>query len=291
MTETVIDVRTVRQQQRATWDHVSAGWQRWQPEFERGAAAVTARLLALAGIEPGQSVLDIGSGIGEPALPAARTVGDQGRVVGIDLSAVMIGAARAAATAAALDNVEFLIGDLETAQLPPRSFDAALSRWALMFAADRVALLRTIAALLKPGGVLAAAVWGPPEQVPMLSLAFRAVSAYLELPPPPPGPGPFSMSDPHVLQEELDQAGFPEVEIIDLEVGFGFDSVEDFVRFSRDVLPPGMKQLIGQRCGSLEDAGVWQAVRSAARQYQRADATVSLPSLSRCVRAVAGGRP
>ncbi|HEV2887545.1 MAG TPA: class I SAM-dependent methyltransferase [Jatrophihabitans sp.] len=287
MTGTVIDVRAVRDQQRAVWDHVSQGWRRWQPDFERGAASVTARLLALAGIGPGLSVLDIGSGIGEPALSAARAVGPTGKVTGIDLSAGMIAAARDAA--AELANVEFLVGDLETAQLAAGSFDAALSRWALMFAADRSELLRAAAAVLKPGGVLAAAVWGQPQDVPIISLGFRVISEQLGLPAPPPGPGPFSMSDPQALRADFEQAGFAEVEVSDVVAGFRFDSVEDFARFSRDVLPPGMKQRILEQRGSIEDAGVWNAVAAAAREYQRADGTVSLPSLSRCVRAVAGG--
>jgi ubiquinone/menaquinone biosynthesis C-methylase UbiE len=292
VTATVIDAAAFQDQQRAVWDHVSQGWQRWQPAFERGAASVTARLLELAGIGAGQSVLDIGSGIGEPALSAARAVGAAGRVVGVDLSPAMIAIARSAAAQAVparLSNVEFVAGALEHARLPGRSFDAALSRWGLMFAADRLELLRVTAGLLTPGGVLAAAVWGQPQDVPIISLAFRVISRQLGLPPAPPGPGPFSMADPQALQAELEHAGFTEVEITELVVPFGFDSVEDFLGFSRDVLPPGIKQQLRQRCGSVEDAEVWRAFATAAREFQTAGAAVSLPSVSWCVRALAGG--
>jgi SAM-dependent methyltransferase len=281
------DAVAVRDDQQLIWDHVSPGWQRWQPEFEQGARVATAKLLDLAGIVPGQTVLDIGSGIGEPALSAARLVGPAGKVVGVDLSSVMIAAARHASVG--LDNVEFIVGDLETAVLPRKSFDVALSRWALMFAADRVDLLRLTADLLKPGGVLAAALWGKPWDVPMISLAFRVISGHLGLSPPPPGPGPFSMSDPDAVRTELDDAGFNAVEIHEVTIPFRFDSVGDFARFSRDVLPPRLKQLLQERCGSVDDAAVWAAFATAARDYQTADGTVSLPSVSLCLRAVARG--
>lgn len=302
MTATVMDARAHRDQQRAVWDHVSQGWLRWQSEFERGASTVTARLLDLAGVTAGHSVLDIGSGIGEPALSAARVAGPAGRIVGVDLSPAMVAAARGAASRLATappgdvearhagsGDVEFLVGDLESAQLAPRSFDVALSRWGLMFAADRLELLRVTAGLLRPGGVLAAATWGRPQDVPIISLAFRVISHHLGLPPPPPGPGPFSMSDPQAVRAELEQAGFTDVEVTELVVPFRFDSVEDFLGFSRDVLPPGIKQRLEQQCGSVDDAGVWNAFATAAREFRTAQGTVSLPSVSLCVRAVAGG--
>jgi SAM-dependent methyltransferase len=228
-------------------------------------------------------VLDAGCGTGlcGPLLrPLAR------RLVGVDLSPAMVGAARAAASCAA--NVDFVEGAVETAALPPGWFDAALSRWGVTFAADRVELLRTAAGLLKPGGVLAAAVWAEPQGVPMISLGFRAIATHLELAPPPPGPGPFTMADPAAAVAELEQAGFGAVEVSEHIVPFRFDSVTEFARFSRDVLPPGMKRLLEERCGSVDDAGVWAAFDDAAREYQTSDGAVSLPSACLCIRAIAG---
>lgn len=282
-----VDAVAVRAEQRRVWDDVSVGWQRWQPTFERAARIVTARLVELAEIGPADVVLDVGSGIGEPALTAARTVGSKGRVAGVDLSPRMVAAASRAA--AALDNVEFHVGAVEHVRLPAGSFDAALSRWALPFAADRIELLRTVSGLLRPGGILAAAVWSVPEDVPVISLAFRALSGYLELPPPPPGPGPFTMSDPDALRGELVEAGFEGVEIETLVVPFRFDSTHDFASFSRDVLPPGMKQLLRERCGSVDAAGAWEAFARAVGPYRTAGGAVSVPSVTLCVRAVAGG--
>lgn len=280
------DAVAVRERQRATWDGVAPGWRRWGPEFERGAATVTARLLELGGVSAGSRVLDVGSGTGEPALSAARVAGPSGRVVGVDLSPEMVSAARAAAHG--LDNVELLAGDVETAPLPPASFDVALSRWSLMFAADRVELLRAIAAALVPGGVLAAAVWAGPERVPMISLGFRVVSGHLDLAPPPPGPGPFTMADPAAVADELAEAGFGAIDVREQTVPFRLDSVDAFARFTRDVLPPAMRRVTEERCGSVDDAAVWRAFAEAARAYEAPGGEVRLPSACLCIRAVAG---
>jgi len=282
----VIDATAVRDQQRFVWDHVSAGWWRWRRLFESAAGTVTARLIELAAIGPGDVVLDIGSGVGEPAISVTRAAGPTGRVVGVDLSPAMVAGARRAA--AGLPTVEFVTGDLETATLPVEVFDTAVSRWGLMFAADRVDLLRAVARRLRPGGVLAAAVWGPPPEVPAISLAFRAIGEHLALPPPPPGPGPFTMSDPDAATAELRHAGFDDVTVDDVVVPFRFESQDDFVRFSRDVLPPGMNQRIEADCGSVDDAGVWRAVADAADRFADGDGGVHLPSQALCLRGTAG---
>jgi cystathionine gamma-lyase len=289
MVAPALDVRAIREQQRTIWDDVSAGWSRWRPQFERGGAAVTARLLELGGVASGMSVLDVGSGVGEPALTAARAVGPTGRVVGVDISPSMVEAARAAAGAAGeVDNVEFVVGAVERTPLRARSFDVALSRFGLMFAADRRELLGKVARVLRPRGVLAAAVWCEPERVPMISLAFRVISRELELDPPLPGPGPFAMADAAAVAAELEEAGFGNVEVEELVVPFEFDGVDDFARFSRDVLPPRMKQLLEERCGSVDDRELWDVFAAAARAYEMPDETVMLPSACLCIRAVAG---
>jgi SAM-dependent methyltransferase len=271
-----LETLSVRDQQRRTWDSVCPGWQRWHDQFERGAGPVTTRLLKLGGVAGGQTVLDVGSGVGEPALTAARVAR---RVVGVDVSPAMIVAARAAASG--LENVEFVLGDAERVPLPADAFDVVLSRWGLMFAVQRGALLARLVEVLRPGGRLAAAVWGQPQDVPMISLAFRVIARELELEPPPPGPGPFTMCDPATVREELADAGFTDVRIQAGVAPFWFGSIADFARFARDVLPGGMKRLIAEHRGSVMDPALWRAFAAEARAYERADGTVSLPS--RCL--------
>jgi SAM-dependent methyltransferase len=282
--EVVPDPVITRKDQRAIWDAVSPGWQRWSAAFERSAAPVTARLLELAGVRAGQSVLDIGTGLGEPALTAAAQVGAAGSVLGIDLSPVMVAAARA--RTAPDVRADFAVGDVETMALPPRSFDVVLSRWALGFAADRVATLRAAARLLRPSGVFAAAVWARPELVPLISLAFAVITEQFSLDRPPPGPGPFTMADPARTQAELTAAGFTDVTVTEIAVTFDLDSVPAFAEFARDILPPGMVRLLAARSPAERDA-VWAAFAAAAARFRTPDGRVEVPAATWCVRAVA----
>lgn len=116
--------------------------------------AHTERLFREAGIGPGQRVLDLGSGVGDVALIAARLVGPSGEVVGIERDARSIVRASARMAEAGLRNVSFTQSDV--AQIPGnRLFDAAVGRYILFFLADPVEMLRSVTRLLRPAGVLA----------------------------------------------------------------------------------------------------------------------------------------
>lgn len=287
MTAPRIDPAKFKEQQRENWDAISSGWAAILDTFERGGAPVTRRLLELGGVRPGQSVLDVGTGLGEPALTAAEVVGTSGRVVGVDLSPAMLKIAERRADGA--DNVTFVTGDAESIDLPAASFDVVLSRWGLMFAFDRIAMFRGLARLLRPGGVLAAAVWGPPESVPMMALGYTVISRRLELPPPPPGgPGPFSMSDPSQLAGELTTAGFTDVSVTEFVAPFRLDTEQDYIDLNRTTAPPGLLAMVRDRFGSVDDPGTWQAIGEAVAEYRSGDG-LSLPSTALCLRAVVSG--
>lgn len=284
MPPTTIDTDAVRREQTAVWDAVSAGWARWRDPFEDAAEVVSRRLVRLAGLRAGQVVLDFGTGLGEPARTAAQAVGPAGHVRAVDLSAAMIDAARSSNTAG---HVRFAVGDVEVIEPPPGGYDAVLSRWALMFAGDRAATLGALAGALRPGGVFAAAVWGPPAAVPMIALGFGAISRNLRLDPPPPGgPGPFSMADPVALAAEVAAAGLAEVSVQEQVVAFVLGSPQEFARFTADVLPPRMRATVDARCAPERRPALWAAVAAAAEPYLRPDGTVHLPSTALCVRAV-----
>ena len=87
-------------------------------------------------MQSGSRVLDVAAGYGEPALTAARYVGPEGRVVATDISAEMLAFGRERATAAGLGNVEFMESDASSLDLPRASFDAAVSRWGIIFEPD-----------------------------------------------------------------------------------------------------------------------------------------------------------
>lgn len=153
----------------------AAGWSKWWGTFERGAQKLSDRMVELADVRPGSRVLDVATGIGEPAVTAARRAGPSGSVVGIDLAPGMLAIARQRAETAGLANTEFLEMDAEAPALPENSFDAILCRWGLMFFTDLEASLARLRRLLAPGGRLVGAVWGDPSRVPLISIRAQVV--------------------------------------------------------------------------------------------------------------------
>ncbi|SBT43070.1 Methyltransferase domain-containing protein [Micromonospora auratinigra] len=287
----VPDRASVLDQQRQTWDSVSEGWQVWRETFERGGAAVTRALLDLSAPRPGERVLDVGSGCGEPALSAAHAVGADGRVLGIDISPAMTEIARR--RAADLPQARFEVGDLVDLDLPEHSFDVVLSRWALMFLPERAAALRALHAVLVPGGRLAAAVWGPAGEAPVVGLPFRAIMPRVQgptppPPPPPDAPGPYAMADPERCHAELTAAGFVDVRVERVRAPFWVESPEVFTAYTRALLPEQVTAMLREWLGSADDPGLWADVAALAEEYRAADGTVQLPSTVLLLSGVAG---
>jgi SAM-dependent methyltransferase len=114
----------------------------------------TERLFRRAGIGPGQRVLELGSGVGDVALIVGRLVGPTGEVVGVDREARSLARASARMRELGLSWVRFVQKDV--VELPAHElFDAAVGRYILMYVKDPAAILREVARLVRPGGVIA----------------------------------------------------------------------------------------------------------------------------------------
>jgi ubiquinone/menaquinone biosynthesis C-methylase UbiE len=110
---------------------------------------------AVADLQPGEVVLDLGSGAGGDVLLSARRVAPGGRAIGLDMTPEMLELARAHAEAAGVTNVEFLQGYLEDIPLPAGSVDVVISNCVINLAADKALVLAEAARVLRPGGRLA----------------------------------------------------------------------------------------------------------------------------------------
>jgi SAM-dependent methyltransferase len=283
MSKTPIDPNQWKARQRQEWDTVSFGWRTWWETFERSAQTLSDHLIALAQIEPGQRVLDIATGIGEPAVTAARRVGPGGQVVAIDQSPQMLAIARERVAALGLQNVEFRELDAERLDLLEGSFDAALCRWGLMLLPQLVPALDGVRQRLLPGGRFVASVWPAPARVPVLSLPRDIIIQYIEVPSPPPGmPGPFSLSDIGTLEQAFTQAGFSEVDSKPLELTLELASASDYIRFIR-AISPSISTLLASQSAEQQER-IWLAVRDTAQErYGRADGTVRIPGETICI--------
>jgi len=107
---------------------------------------------ALVDLQPGQTVLDLGSGGGIDVLLSARRVGATGKVYGLDMTDEMLALARENQSKAGVTNVEFLKGEIESIPLPDNSVDVIISNCVINLSADKDRVLREAFRVLKPGG-------------------------------------------------------------------------------------------------------------------------------------------
>ena len=170
---------------------------------------------ALAGLKPGERVLDLGSGGGIDCFLAAQQVGESGRVIGLDMTPDMLDLARKNQAKLGLTNVEFIQGEMEKMPLPDSSVDVVISNCVVCLSPDKDAVFRETLRVLAPGGrihlsdMMALTPAGPARTDPEAWAACVAGADYRE-----------------VYLERLRKAGF-----------VGIETTEERVRFDDEGVP------------------------------------------------------
>jgi ubiquinone/menaquinone biosynthesis C-methylase UbiE len=202
----MLDARAFKANERRAWDLCAENYDRC---LTRAFTPIAQKLVSLAQPRSGQRVLDVATGSGLAALLAARLVGPQGRVVGVDLSETMVALARNRAREEGVDNADFFAMDAEDLDLPPNSFDAVLCALGLMLFPQPDRALSEMHRVLKLGGSVALAVFGRGSRVALRAL----MEPFIPLMPPPPqrGPSIFGYGRSEVLEETVAGAGFSDV--------------------------------------------------------------------------------
>lgn len=275
-------------EQRTYWNEKAGPiWVVYQERLDRQIGAHGERALEVLAPAPGEHVLDLGCGCGDSSLALARRVAPGGRVLGLDLSEPMLARAAERAARAGLANLSFRAADVQAAPLEAGAFDAAFSRFGVMFFADPVAAFRNVRSALRPGGRLAFACWRPVTENPWVLVPMAAAAPLLPLPaPPPPGaPGPFAFGDAARVRGILEAAGFADVAIepADLPMTPGGGDLDEAADILLEVGPLASALREAEAGDALRDQ-VRGAVRKAFESHLR-DGQVELGSAIWLVRA------
>ena len=201
----------------AYWaDDAGPEWVANQEVFDHLLEPFGRAALAGLGLQPGESVLDVGCGFGTTAIEAAELVGPSGRVVGVDIAPTMVERAAARAASRRLDNVTFLVADAQVHRFA-RPVDTVVSRFGVMFFDDPVAAFANLHSVVRPGGRLSFVCWQSPDVNPWITAPVRAWAPYLPEPPspiPPDAPGPFAFADASRVSTILTSAGWDDVAVV-----------------------------------------------------------------------------
>jgi SAM-dependent methyltransferase len=236
-------VQKFRERLREEWtgDKTVAAWRKWQAQIATFTRGATEAILEAAHLRPGMRVLDLASGVGDPALSIAAEVGHSGRVTATDLGPGMMSLAEELARKRDLTNIEFREANAESLPFPDESYDVLTCRFGVMFFPDLLGALRECRRVLKPGGRAAFVAWGKKEQ-PFFTTTAGIVLKHVPVPPPPPdpdGPSLFMFGERDRLRRALEAAGFGNVHEEDrIVAGRWPASVEEYWEQFKEVAAP-----------------------------------------------------
>lgn len=197
---------------RADWEGRAPFWDRWADTIAELADRMNRPLIEAVAISPGQRVLDLASGTGEPALTLARLVGPGGSVTATDMVPEMLASAQRRAAAAGLGNLAFEIADMEALPFPARRFDALTCRFGIMFVPEPLRALNEARRVLVAGGRAGFMVWGPIEDTTAMHVVRDAGLTVLGAHLRGSAAIPFRLGTPGMLRQLFTEAGFADVQ-------------------------------------------------------------------------------
>ena len=269
----------LREDSKAYWnDEAGPSWVKAQRLLDLMCAPITAQLLDRLASRSGDRVLDVGCGSGTIALSVASSNGPS-RVLGVDISKPLVDHARSRVQGQT--NLEVLLADAEVHDFEPRSFDAVVSRFGVMFFADSVRAFRNLHRSLAPGGRCVFACWQGREGNRWMTESLELLSDLVEIPESTPigdFPGPFRFAQREPTRAMLEQAGYRGVEIEAFEPMLSIEApIDELVAFFcqvgpvRGVLaeaPPDLRsQVVARLRGNLERQHDGRGIRFSAKTW------------------------
>lgn len=252
---------------RDQWQNAAEAWYRWSPTLHQWLGDATTKMLDMAGITKGHSVLDIAAGAGEQSVTTAKRVGSSGYVLATDISANILEYAKQLAQQAGVSNLETEVMDGENLTLDDESFDAVISRVGLIYFPDQQKALKEMFRVLKPGGKIAAIVYSTPDKNKFFSVPVSIIRDRAQLPPPLPGqPGPFSLGAEGVLEQAFTKAGFQHVKSERIDSPLRLPSARECVRFEKESFGALHQMMSG--LSDAEKESVWAEIENELRKFE-----------------------
>jgi ubiquinone/menaquinone biosynthesis C-methylase UbiE len=266
----MLDVQAFKYNERLAWDLCAENYDRCLAEIFR---PFSQKLLSLADLHRGQTVLDVATGSGLAGLSAARAVGPDGKAIGIDLSLQMLEVASKRIAEAQGENARFIQMDAEDLGFIDQSFDAVLCALGLMLFPQPDRALSEMYRVLRPGGRVALSVFGRGSMVALRALMDPFLA---HMPPAQEGaPSTFGFGRGDRFQRALREAGFSHSEIQDEDHVLTLQSPE---RAWEMVVSLGRLGQAEARLGEDERALLRQDVLRIAREkYENSPGVLELP--------------
>ena len=237
--ETAQDPQNLRRSMLEVAEALAPGWSKRRAFIEGVTTPVREWLVRELRPRPGTTVLELAAGVGETGFETSALLAEEGHLITSDFSPAMVDAARSRGEELGIENVDYRVIDAERIELESDSVDGVLCRFGYMLMDDPAVALAETRRVLRPGGRVALAVWGPPERNPYFAVLGMAMVQAGHMPPPDPeGPGPFSMATEARTRELLEGAGFGDVRTEQVPVTFAFTSVEEYVDIATDTAGP-----------------------------------------------------
>ena len=249
------------------WQTSAQYWDKYRALIAQMFAPLTAGLIEEARIGAGQKVLDIGGGSGEPSLTISEIVGPTGSVMYTDPVAGMVETAQAAAVQRGLTNIDFRQCSADDLPFADNTFDVAVGRLSAMFFADPAIGVREALRVIRDGGCVSFAVWGPKEANPFFSTVNDVVDRFVESPEEhPDAPDAFRFATPGKLAAVLEKAGAKSM--VERELNFQIEAPIAFEQFWQ--LRTEMSETLRETMAGVTPAQlptVKQAAADAAERY------------------------
>ncbi|HEX9713424.1 MAG TPA: methyltransferase domain-containing protein [Actinomycetota bacterium] len=215
---------------REIWDRLADAWDRNRAVVWRFTRGVSEHLIRRLDPKPGETILEVGTGPGDTGFLIAEQLAPGGTLIGTDLSPNMLERARAAADRLGLSNVELRVMDAMALELPDASVDGVVGRFVYHLLPDPARAFAEARRVLRPGGRLCFAVFGPDEEM-RFDGALNEANALRGLSLPPGISIDIDLNEPGIITTLLTKAGFSGVEVDEVPFIVDFPDADEMWRY------------------------------------------------------------